>query len=161
VVCPRASPCRACRALPESRGQAHPGDNPLLLDPTPHAVVDAILPEPGVNVNARLVSHAHESDELATPSTDRRHRPADVFEHQQLAAGTQDAEGFGGGKAGVGDREEAQRAGDGVEAVVRELEVLGVAESEIGLPGEVLNAALADRQHRGAEHDARELYVVG
>src|SRR5690242_21105639 len=65
VACPCASPCRVRRAVLESRGQAHPCDHPPLLDPTPHVVVAAILPEPRVNVNAPLVSHAHESDAAA------------------------------------------------------------------------------------------------
>ena len=95
---------------------------------------------------------------LAT--SDECDRASHVLEQQQLTAGAQDPEGLGGSSPGVGNRAEAERAGDRVEALVGEIELLHVTQAQIGRMAELLRALASDREHLGAELDAGELDIA-
>lgn len=146
-------------------GLSRPAGLESLDDPPLGALDDFYLESDAREVIERLAQQvisleAHgERLEQSLTDTNCPHRAADVLEHQQLAARTQDTERFSSGTPGVGNRAEAQRAGDGVEARVREPELLGVTDPEVGLSRELRCAALADRQHLRAQLNSRQLDV--
>src|SRR2546425_5454243 len=84
-------------------------------------------------------------------------RATDVLEHQQLAARTQDAVGLASGGRGVWNRAEPERACDGVEALVLEIERLCVAESQLGGMAELEGALAPHREPFRTEPDRRQL----
>src|SRR3954447_1429614 len=103
----------------------------------------------------------HEPVERALAGADDGHRTADMLGQDEPTARLEHSARFANRLAGVGDRAEAVRAQDRFERRVREVELLRVAEPEVGVATEIGCAVLREIEHRGAELDPGEPDVVG
>jgi GNAT superfamily N-acetyltransferase len=99
--------------------------------------------------------------EKALEKSNRQQRASDVFEQEDVSARAEHTPCLRDRAARVGNRAEAERADDRVEALVRELECLRVAEAQIGIPPELVRPALSDREHLLAELDPDYRYFDG
>jgi hypothetical protein len=86
---------------------------------------------------------------------------AHVFEQDQPPAGAQDAVRLGHGRVVIGDRAQAERDEHRVEAVVFQLERLGVADAQVDVAPELLGPLFGDLQHPRAELDPGQPNVGG
>ena len=78
-------------------------------------------------------------------------RAADVLGKQDLAAGTKDAFGLADRGPIVGDRAEPIGADDGVEGLIGEVKLLGIADAHVDLASKLRGALAAELGHRRAE----------
>jgi hypothetical protein len=84
-----------------------------------------------------------------------------VVQEQQPPARPQHPPHLGDGAPVVGDATQHQRADNGVERRVGQVEILGVAEAQIDLAAEPVGPVPGQLEHLGAEVDAGQADVVG
>jgi hypothetical protein len=87
---------------------------------------------------------------------DCEQRASHVLEEQDASAWAKHASCFRDGPARVGDGAEGERADDRVEGPVVEVERLGIAEPQIGVPSELARPPPPDCEHLLAELDPGE-----
>ena len=80
-----------------------------------------------------------------------------MLQQQQPAAWAENPERLPGRGGRVRDRAETERAGDGVEALVRQIERLGVPDAKVDLAHQILGALAPDRGHLRAQLERRQL----
>jgi hypothetical protein len=80
---------------------------------------------------------------------------ADVLRQDEPAAGAHHAANLADGGAVAGDRAQGERAGDGVEALIGELERLGVADSQVGVAAGGGGLAAGELEHLGGSARCR------
>jgi hypothetical protein len=86
-------------------------------------------------------------------------RAAHVFEQQKVSARAQHPSGLGDGPAVVRDRAEGESADHGVEGPIGEVQVLGIADAQVGVPAQVVRPPPGKVEHGGAQLDAREPHL--
>jgi len=98
--------------------------------------------------------------EEALNATDGGRGAADVLQHQQLPARPEHSESLFGGGVRVRDRAETEGAGHRLETLVRQVEILDVADPEVNLAAELLGPLAPDRRHLGTQLDCGQLYPL-
>src|SRR5690606_26883423 len=109
-----------------------------------------------------LTGEGHRTDlDHPLERTEPQRGRLDVVGQEEETAGAQNARHLGYGSSIVGHAAQCEGSDDGVEGSIVELQILGVAETQIGFAAEGGGPAASEGEHARTQFDPTELDVAG